>query len=61
MFKLTFETDNAAFTDDAHGEVGRILREVAKQIERGCSTGRARDGNGNTVGEWSLKIPDGEE
>lgn len=63
-FRLTFDIDNEAF-HGANGpeEVGRILREVANQVEEGqlCSrvevnefkTGTAipvRDMNGNTVG-----------
>lgn len=35
MFKVTIETGNDAFADDNPGaEIARILRELAKQVER---------------------------
>lgn len=56
MFKLTFETSNAAFAeDDATDELARILREVAGRIQNnGEDQGRVRDVNGNDIGyfEW---------
>lgn len=56
MFKLSMKTDNAAFQECGVGpEVARILRLIAKAIENGQTGGNARDGNGNTVGTWSLK------
>lgn len=56
MFKLSIKTDNAAFHEgDAGQEVARILKEIAKKVESGHTGGNARDGNGNTVGTWSLK------
>jgi len=58
MFKLSFKTDNSAFTEDEYGlnhETARILTEVARQIEQGNDTGNCRDDNGNKVGEWSLR------
>lgn len=67
MFSLSFRTDNAAFCapDDSKfpeidgraataTEVARILREVAKRLERGELEGAARDLNGNTVGAFEL-------
>lgn len=54
MFELTFETANAAFEEDYAGEVSRILKLVASQVERGSRAGRAVDAYGNTVGYWSL-------
>ncbi len=52
---ITIRTDNAAFEDDAAGEVARILRDLAQVFEQ------RRDGfplprglydlNGNTVGK----------
>lgn len=54
MFKLQFNTANAAF-DDLQGESARILQEVIKLIERGHTGGTCRDVNGNSVGSWSLK------
>lgn len=56
-FRVTIDTDNAAFQDD-YNEVGRILRDVADRIEEGSADLRdgiaLRDLNGNTVGRAQL-------
>ena len=56
MFKLEFETRNAAFDDenggDANDEIARILRSVAMKVEEGREKGRIMDANGNAVGTW---------
>lgn len=56
MFKLHFDTDNAAFSDDPANEAARILREIADKLERGESLGGGpiRDANGNRVGHWEM-------
>jgi hypothetical protein len=54
MFSLEFTTDNAAFDDGVATETCRILREVARNIERGELEGMVRDVNGNTVGQFTL-------
>lgn len=62
MFRLTIQTDNAAFHEDdgtptfeARGaEVARILRAVADRAEAGSCEGRCIDANGNKVGEWEM-------
>jgi hypothetical protein len=54
MFKLEFNTANAAF-DDLPSESARILRDVIKRLQQGHTGGTCRDVNGNTVGRWSLK------
>lgn len=54
-FKLTINTDSAAFDDDDCGyEIARILREVADEMqENGAITrGILRDINGNKCGEF---------
>lgn len=53
MFKLEFETGNAAFDDMPEIEVARILRQIADRIEG--PAGRfydapVRDINGNRIG-----------
>lgn len=56
-FSLTINTENAAFDDDAGAELARILRDLAGRLELGPgpqNDGRLRDGNGNTVGAWSV-------
>lgn len=55
-FKLEFDCDNAAFENDLEGEVANILRGVENIVlfnGRG-NYGTVRDGNGNTIGSWSL-------
>lgn len=61
VFKLRFDTDNAAF-DDGNGqaEIARILRELADKIagqhgEEGA--GRVHDINGNSVGTYGYTLP----
>jgi hypothetical protein len=49
MFTVTLNTDNAAF-DEPHGEIARILRELADRIEAGKFTRSLHDINGNAVG-----------
>jgi hypothetical protein len=63
MFKLAFETDNAAFDDNFRGEVSRILSDIANRVMwdtilRGDTI---RDINGNTIGHWSLTTIKGEK
>ena len=63
-FTLSINCDNAAFDDLGDGEdgsgalpeVGRILQVLARRIEQGRvdTSGMLRDGNGNTVGQWSI-------
>lgn len=56
MFKLEFETDNAAFTDgNKETEVANIIMSIAKWITYyGDTQGDVCDSNGNTVGTWEL-------
>ncbi len=54
QFTLKIETANAAFEDRKHSEVARILREIAKKVDEGESSGNCRDINGNTVGKFSF-------
>lgn len=53
MFKIEFETENAAFADNFNGEVERILLTIAKAVKEGRKGGFIRDTNGNKVGTWS--------
>lgn len=57
MFKLTMDTDNAAFEDGYKTEeIARILRRIAENVENGetDNSGVAMDINGNIVGGWSI-------
>lgn len=52
-FKLTINTDNAAFDGAINAEVARILHELATRIETANSAANyfiVVDGNGNKVG-----------
>lgn len=54
--KITINCDNAAFEDAPATEIGRILRNLASDIEdgdhlEGC---RLADSNGNTVGTFDI-------
>lgn len=55
-FQLYITTDNDAFEDE--GEIPRILREVADDIEAGGAPSMFQtilDANGNDVGRYALK------
>ena len=57
-FKLEIITDNAAFEESPAYELGRILREVAADLELGRSFDprrTLRDINGNAVGVATFK------
>jgi len=63
MFKIEFETRNAAFGEDPARETARILRKWADLIEdRGDAfySGPVRDLNGNRIGKIDFD-PRGEE
>lgn len=53
MIRLTLNTANAAFEDDIHTEVARILREASAKYAEGQTDFPLRDINGNTVGTLS--------
>ena len=53
-FNLEIECDNASFGEtenECAEEVSRILRS----LEPYWGEGKMRDGNGNTVGNWSFE------
>lgn len=61
MLELKIRTENAAFADPYTGEydkqceaieICRILRNVIKHLEDGCTYGACYDINGNKVGYW---------
>ena len=54
MFKLSFNTSNAAFIDYGTEEVKRILLEVAEKVQNGITEGKIIDINGNRIGKWEL-------
>lgn len=58
MFKLEFETSNAAYQDGEDGIdvwlVADSLLDVARDLQNGFTSGRVHDANGNHVGHWEL-------
>jgi hypothetical protein len=61
MFKLSFDTDNAAFRseegDPVPYEAARILREVADSLDFWTGDTKhqnIRDLNGNPIGTWKF-------
>ena len=69
MFKIEFETDNAAF-ENCSFEVARILTNIAQRIESGQFDGELLDGslnmpvidyNGNKVGRVTANAEDTSE
>lgn len=58
MFRIRFETANAAFSGEpgaAGSEIARILLDLASKFdgqEIGIARGTIRDVNGNTIGHW---------
>lgn len=52
MFRLEIATDNAAFDDDPHTEIARILAAVAARVADREDHGTIRDLNGGTVGSF---------
>lgn len=53
MFSIKIETTNAAFDDNPEHQLGLLLDKVKTEIEFGFTSGKLRDINGNTVGEWN--------
>lgn len=53
QFRLTIDTDNAAFDDDPAGEISRMLHDIADIVvgPHGHTTS-ILDVNGNRVGSW---------
>lgn len=59
MFKLEFDTENAAFGEDDMAckfEVSRILGKLADKLyqEPSVTSGVVHDLNGNRIGKWSF-------
>jgi hypothetical protein len=54
-FTVTIECDNAAFEDDPTCEVARLLRAVARRVEKdGENAGGLADSNGTPCGNYQF-------
>ena len=60
-FKLEIKSDSAAFAEDPHEEVARILRELARSIAHGAERTKVYDVNGNRCGTVTMKFETEEE
>jgi len=59
VFRLEFETDNAAFVDgNPREEIAVILERAAQRVREGRSEGTIRDVNDGTVGKWQWSEED---
>jgi hypothetical protein len=60
-FTARISMDNAAFDDCPGSELARILREIARQVERGESeiSREVTDINGNHVGRFTIAKREG--
>lgn len=62
MFTIKFDTSNTTFSGDVTGEMARVLRRMAYQIESTWDDhGLVQDVNGNTIGYWSHSAPVAED
>jgi len=56
MFILKIDTSNDAFSEDASGEIARILEEVISAIYNAKEPSKLYDVNGNACGsiDWNI-------
>lgn len=60
-FRLTFTCDSAAFGEQPHEEIIRILLATALKLKdgmrvmRGIDSDPVRDANGNLIGQWEYR------
>ena len=60
-FILEIESANAAYDEDTPGEVARLLRHCAAQVEDGVRRGLLRDLKDNHCGAWQFGEDDEDE
>ena len=55
---VEINSSNAAFTEDARGEIARLLRGIAETLEDRpwITDGLLFDANGNRVGKWCSEV-----
>lgn len=60
MFRVTFKIDTAAFEESSRDiTIAYVLEQVAAQVRESNFTGIVRDVNGNTIGDYGVKLTHG--
>jgi len=58
MLKIEFSMENDYFSYDPVGTAIETIESIIKLIKRGETEGKVWDINGNSVGNYSLKVSD---
>ena len=56
-FKCEIELDNDAFVKEQHGELSKVIKKIAKEVDEFVTIERTKtiwDSNGNRVGAWAI-------
>jgi hypothetical protein len=60
LFRVTFKVDTAEFEENGRdATIADMLEQVAAQVRESNYTGIVRDVNGNTIGDYGVKLADG--
>ncbi len=51
---ISFNMDNAAFTENTIGEVRSVFERITYLVDQGYEDGKVFDSNGNSIGNWSV-------
>lgn len=51
---IEFATDNDFFVEDKELAIVEVIRKIANRIEKGESSGKVMDGNGNSIGSFKV-------
>ena len=58
-FDCIINMDNAAFADDQHFELSKIIKRIAREVDEFAYSERTKtiwDTNGNKIGTWEIKV-----
>lgn len=59
LFRITFQINTAEFEESRDYAIADALERVAAQVREGVTAGNIRDVNGNTIGDFGVKLADG--
>jgi hypothetical protein len=60
LFRITFKVDTAEFEENGRdATIADMLEQVAAKVRAGESGGIVRDVNGNTIGDYGIKLAHG--